>query len=321
MGSDNITGSDNIIGSDDIKGSGNIADCDNVVGSGNITNDDEDRKNNGAVDDLENDNKNGKLVFLDVDGTILYNNNTIFQSTAEAIERARATGHRIFLSTGRELKFVDKQILNLGLQNGIFSAGANVYCDDRQIYHHSFSEKQYRKLAEVLVKSNTVFSMETTEGNIVCSKFAKIFPGRIIELKKFGLKIYKALPDYLDNIDKVVFFSSDYSVKQMSGALGEDFQVIPMSYHPFVEGGEIMQVSINKQSGIEKILDYYHKQPEDAIGIGDSMNDIEMLRYCGTGVAMGNASDEVKSAADLVTDDITKDGLYNAFQKLNLLGV
>ena len=58
---------------------------------------------------------------------------------------------------------------------------------------------------------------------------------------------------------------------------------------------------------------------EDAVAIGDGDNDIEMIRYAGTGVAMGNGSPWVKEIADYVTDSIEKDGLWKAFSHLGLL--
>ena len=53
--------------------------------------------------------------------------------------------------------------------------------------------------------------------------------------------------------------------------------------------------------------------------LGDGPNDLEMLQYAGTGVAMGNAMEALKAAADLVTDDVNRDGLYHAFERLRLI--
>ena len=59
---------------------------------------------------------------------------------------------------------------------------------------------------------------------------------------------------------------------------------------------------------------------EDTIAFGDGPNDVEMLKFAGTGVAMGNAILAVKQYADMVTDKIDEDGLYHAFERLHLLG-
>ena len=60
-------------------------------------------------------------------------------------------------------------------------------------------------------------------------------------------------------------------------------------------------------------------KPEEIIAFGDSENDLEMLRFAGIGVALGNAEPEVKAAADYVTDDIDCDGVAKALQHYNLI--
>ena len=58
---------------------------------------------------------------------------------------------------------------------------------------------------------------------------------------------------------------------------------------------------------------------KDTIAFGDAKVDIPMLEYCAYGVAMGNGGEEIKAMADLVTDGVDEDGLYNAFVKLGLI--
>ena len=59
--------------------------------------------------------------------------------------------------------------------------------------------------------------------------------------------------------------------------------------------------------------------PEETMAFGDSENDIEMLEFVGMGIAMGNATDDVKHAADHVTDDIDEDGIWKALVKLGIV--
>lgn len=58
---------------------------------------------------------------------------------------------------------------------------------------------------------------------------------------------------------------------------------------------------------------------KDTIGVGDGPNDMEMLRTVAVSVAMGNASEDLKALADVVTDDVGEDGIKNAFRKLGLI--
>ncbi|MNJ41790.1 Sugar phosphatase YbiV [compost metagenome] len=80
-----------------------------------------------------------------------------------------------------------------------------------------------------------------------------------------------------------------------------------------------MVPDIHKAIAIEKVLAHLNIPRENTFGFGDGNNDIEMLEYCNTGVAMGNAREELKAVADDITDDVDHDGLYNSFKKYHLI--
>ena len=73
---------------------------------------------------------------------------------------------------------------------------------------------------------------------------------------------------------------------------------------------EIMDASVNKASGIEVMLKHFGLEASDALSFGDNYNDLEMLRYTGASVAMGNAPQPVKAAAGEVTTSNEEDGIY-----------
>ena len=66
-------------------------------------------------------------------------------------------------------------------------------------------------------------------------------------------------------------------------------------------------------------MEHYNADRSDAIGSGDSGNDIPMLSYCGVSIAMGNGAESVKAIADYVTKDILDDGIYRAFKHFELI--
>lgn len=74
---------------------------------------------------------------------------------------------------------------------------------------------------------------------------------------------------------------------------------------------DIIPADGGKGLGVEKILEYYQLSREEAIAFGDGRNDIEMLRAVGTGVAMGNATDDVKAIADDICGTAADDGIYS----------
>lgn len=83
--------------------------------------------------------------------------------------------------------------------------------------------------------------------------------------------------------------------------------------------GEISPVGISKSTGMMELLQFLGRRQEDTVAFGDGPNDLEMMEFSACSVAMGNAIDAVKERADLVTDDISRDGLFKAMQELKLI--
>ncbi len=74
---------------------------------------------------------------------------------------------------------------------------------------------------------------------------------------------------------------------------------------------DVISAGGGKGNGIRKILEYYHLDPSEALAFGDSHNDMEMLEAVGTGVAMGNATEQLKVIADDVCGPVSEDGIYH----------
>ena len=81
---------------------------------------------------------------------------------------------------------------------------------------------------------------------------------------------------------------------------------------------EILPQESTKGSAVQVLLDYYGLSPKQAVAFGDSDVDVDMLQYCGLGVAMGNAPRQVKEAADYVTASNDEEGVYIALNSLRL---
>ena len=75
---------------------------------------------------------------------------------------------------------------------------------------------------------------------------------------------------------------------------------------------DLTKKCVSKVSGIDAVLSSYGFQPQEAAAIGDGWNDIGMLQHCGLGIAMGNAKEECKSAADYICPSIHEDGVAHA---------
>lgn len=82
---------------------------------------------------------------------------------------------------------------------------------------------------------------------------------------------------------------------------------------------DIIPCNGGKDIGIQKILNYFNFNKEEAMAFGDGGNDISMLKYVGTGVAMGNAKDNVKAIADYITDSVQEDGIVSALKHFEII--
>ena len=82
---------------------------------------------------------------------------------------------------------------------------------------------------------------------------------------------------------------------------------------------DIIPCNGGKDIGIQKILDYYNFTKDEAMAFGDGGNDISMLNYVGTGVAMGNATDDVKAIADYITDSVQENGIVSALKHFEII--
>ncbi len=98
-------------------------------------------------------------------------------------------------------------------------------------------------------------------------------------------------------------------------ALGDRFDFIIHDAHVM----EVVQKGYSKGTGIRHVCELLNIEVSDTFAFGDSANDLEMLDTAGTAVVMGNGSDIAKSHADYVTDELKKDGIYNACLHFGLI--
>lgn len=271
---------------------------------------------------------NTKYIFLDIDGTLVDFDCTMPDSTLTALIEAQKRGHKLLISTGRYLGQIYPWLLKAVHFDGmVMSSGANIYFGGKQIYKKYFSREQLlyldgkfkeagacscRQLENCLVSSDSdaahMRSMLTKSG--VSEESAASLLGDVVVGDMCAL----------DNVEKAIYYDSKLDISDMRRLLGDGYNIDPFSFKDMPSScGEVNIAGINKAHGMKMVVDLLGGSMEDTIAVGDSGNDITMIRAAGVGVAMGNATDEIKAAADMITDDIDKDGIYNAFVELGII--
>ncbi|WP_336631905.1 MULTISPECIES: Cof-type HAD-IIB family hydrolase [unclassified Microbacterium] len=278
-----------------------------------------------------------RIVFIDIDGTILEHGSRMSSSTPAAIAAARANGHLVYLCTGRSAGDINPRVREIPVDGAITNGGAFAVRGSEQIVAHPMPRPLVDRMVAYFVEHDAHYFLQTDQTVYVS-------PGVLAYAAEFRraahppvdgvddraaeaadtdlLNHYRPLDEVdLDAVVKATFLStSSDTLDRAADELGPDFHVIPGSIPlPGGSNGEICQQGVNKGAAILEVLDALGMDPADAVGIGDSWNDVEMFQTVGTAVAMGNADPELQAMADLVTTGVLDDGIHNALRRLSLI--
>lgn len=275
----------------------------------------------------------GKIIFIDVDGTLVDYEGKLPALADKAIKMARKRGHRVYICTGRSKAEVYPYIWDIGLDGMIGGNGSYVEDGNTVIMHQLITKEQCKHIVDWLEERKLEFYLESNNGLFASKNFEKaglpviqeysrrkgkndsiltvkdIFPGMIFngELYREDLnKVSFILNSYQDYLEAVKEFP-DLKAGTWGGA-GETALF-----------GDLGVKNITKAHAIDALLNYLGANIEDTIAFGDAKIDIPMLEYCHIGVAMNSGGDEIKAMADYITDDVDKDGLYKAFIRFGLI--
>ncbi len=273
-----------------------------------------------------------KVIFIDVDGTLVDYENHLPESAVEAIRKARKNGHRVYICTGRSKAEVYQNIWDIGLDGMIGGNGSYVEDDGKVLMHQLITESQCRRIVDWLHERKLEFYLESNSGLYASEKFETAALPSIQEYSKrkgrgADITVRDVFPDmifgadlYRDDLNKVSYLLNSY----------QDFLDTKEQFPDLQNGtwggagetalfGDLGVKDITKAHAIDVLLAHLGKKKEDTIAFGDAKIDIPMLEYCATGVAMGNGGEEIRAMADYITDDVDEDGLWNAFRHFGLI--
>lgn len=259
-----------------------------------------------------------KAIFLDIDGTLVsFKTHAIPQSTLDAVREARRKGIKVFVATGRPKLFID----NLGaLEYDGLVTTTGAHCIDGA--GRSFAVRAVdRSDVERLVRHHETCPQEAFP-IIFVSQDELFVTGTSPELEDLSHLLNFQIPAILpvahalekDILQIIAFFSPEEEPRYMQELMPG---CVAMRWHPTF--ADIIARGVSKSYGIDRMLEHEGIPLQQAVAFGDGGNDIDMLRHVGLGVAMGNASDTVKAAADFVTRSVDDDGVSYALHTLGIL--
>ena len=257
--------------------------------------------------------KNIKIAFFDIDGTLIdMNTKVMTKKMEETLIRLKQNHVILCIATGRPLRNVPHFP---GIEFDVFLTFNASYCctKDEVIFKNPIPSPDVHTIIENAKGINRPVCVASAD-----------------RLGANGRD--RDLVDYFAIANQTVEIADDFEelarediYQMMVGCYPEEYDRIRDHAKGakitawWNRAADIIPADGGKGLGVEKILDYYHLTREEAIAFGDGTNDIEMLQAVGHGVAMGNATDNVKEIADDICGCVAEDGIYDYCKKMHLI--
>ncbi|MDX6297232.1 MAG: hypothetical protein QOI51_1089 [Nocardioidaceae bacterium] len=246
------------------------------------------------------------LVALDIDGTLLDHEENVSSAVRNAVHAVVESGTPVVLATGRSGFGVGRVIDALGLDDGcaVASNGAVIF-----------------SYPPVKVLSTVTFDA----GPAVEAVLARVPDALVaVEVVGDGYRINRQFPEgeitgrmWIESVDSLVSEpvtrviirdpqSSSADFVRLAATMGLHGTNYFVGYTAWLD---LAPEGVSKASGLQTVSDRLGVRQADVLAIGDGRNDLEMLSWAGRGVAMGQAPEELKTAADAVTATLAEDGV------------
>ena len=258
-----------------------------------------------------------RIVSFDFDKT-LFDHETlkIPDSAARALEKLRENGCVIVLATGRDMdSYYSRGYLDLVRPDArIDQNGSKVIADGKLLYEHYIEKDLLRRMMDYAYAHNVGFGITVGDDDYY------IHPERVeeAEIRRWGVcgRQFRDPEKLMEiGVRTVAFIGSNEEAEEMERHFPEvTLRMFSQNY-----GADVIENGYSKAEGLKRLCEYYGVDLKDTYAFGDSMNDYEILVEAGTGIAMGNAREELKAAADYVTTAIGDDGIWNACVHFGLI--
>lgn len=250
-----------------------------------------------------------RAAFFDIDGTLLsFNTHHVSEGTVRAFDKLHRHGVRTFISSGRPMVLIPP--MPVSFEGYITMNGGLVFTPHSTLLSNPIPQEDCNTWLDFAKQHN------------LCTMIFTAVSMMLTQPNEAGLKLRDqlefTLPPIVD-IDKMRGIETYQIIALMPAEL--DKQVAALlphcrlpRWHPAFT--DIVADGINKAAGMEAICRHFGIRQEETLAFGDGGNDIEMLQWAGIGVAMGNAEQAVKEAANLVTSSVDDEGIEQAVKQL-----
>lgn len=252
-------------------------------------------------------------MFFDIDGTLLNHQKELPASTKKAVKELQEQGVYVAIATGRAPFMFEDLRKELEIDTFVSFNGQYVVFEGEVIYKNPLNAEKLHLLREASEKVShplVYLNHETMKANVENHPYINESMGSL----KFVHPAYG--PSFLDETEiyQALLFIEDTD-QQSYVETYKDFDFI--RWHQY--STDILPKGGSKAIGIQRMLERLPFKKENVFAFGDGLNDIEMIDFVGTGVAMGNAHPELLKVANHVTKDVGEDGILHGLEQVGLL--
>lgn len=258
-----------------------------------------------------------KALFFDIDGTLLdEKTRQIPQSTTEALQKARALGHLVFVNTGRSYGEL-KNILPLVEADGwLCGCGTYLEIGGSVGYHRIMPQEQVDAICRAALACDVDLFLEGRDGCTILTEESRYPMGQRLRRAPIARLFLRQEGMPMAVTEKFCVVADSQSRREeFFRQLGPDITVIDRG-HDFYE---CVPAGHSKATAIDWVLEQYGLQLSDAYVFGDSTNDISMFEHVPNAVLMGKHDRELEPYASFVTKNVEEDGIRYAMEELGLI--
>lgn len=268
-----------------------------------------------------------RAVFLDVDGTYA-SHGVVPPAHVAAVRGARAAGNLVLLCTGRPVSALPDTLTGAGFDGIVGAAGAYVTIGGTTLSDVRFPPELAQRSLAALDKHQMLYILESAEGLYarpgavgLIDRARRAYAGADHSAEAQRTSITAADNLHQLTFAKIVSLDGNIALEDVAREIGPEVAVVPTSIEDAGPGaGEMYQAHINKSVGMRVAMEALGVEVSDVVAFGDGLNDLEMLEFAGTAVAIEGSDPRVLAAADRTAKPPHQDGLAAAFTELGLLG-
>jgi len=257
-----------------------------------------------------------KVLFLDIDGTILNEDYIYENSTKEAILKAQESGIQVFLATGKPFYEIRELAEELNITSFISFNGAYATMNGKELFKRSFDQKTTARIVDIAKESGNDLGLYTDSQ----SEFTDLQAAPVQNFIK-ALHMKKNAKIDLDAIPPALGITlMGVSAEELSRyEIAPNFRLSQVNVNGTDDCYDVIRLDVNKGIGVQHVLDELGLKKEQAIAFGDGMNDKEMLETVGHGFAMANANPDLFQYARYRTESVTNSGISKGLQQLGII--